>query len=102
MATLHITEFDRQGRDIDSYSSPVAAWPPVAQQAISISSASAKSAVLNAQTTLVRLHTDTTCWVEVGTDPTATNAKMRMVADSTEYFSVRPGSILTKIAAITA
>lgn len=102
MATLHITEFDRQGQDIDSNKTPVAAWPPVAQQAITVSSTSAQSAVLNAQTTLIRLHTDTTCWIEVGANPTATAAKMRMVADSTEYFSVRPGSIATKIAAITA
>lgn len=101
MATLYITEFDRQGRDIDSYPSPVAAWPPVAQQAITISSTSAQSAALNAQTTLVRLHTDTACWIEVGSNPTATNAKMKMPADSTEYFSVRPGSTV-KIAAITA
>ena len=102
MATLYITEFDRQGRDIDSYSAPVAAWPPIAQQAITISSTSAQSAVLNALTTLVRVHADTACWIEIGTNPTATNAKMKMPADSTEYFSVRSGSSTTKIAVIAA
>ena len=101
MSTLYITEFSLQGMDLNAKQAPVALLPPINQQAITISSSSSQSTALNAETTLVRLHTDTACWIEVGSNPTATNAKMKMPADSTEYFSVRPGATV-KIAAITA
>jgi len=99
MATLFITEFTNSGAD--SRGSPVQAaeQPPVAEQAITTTGTSAQSAVLNASTTLVRLHTDTTVFVLFGIDPTATAAKMRLAADSTEYFVVRRGCGL-KIAGI--
>jgi hypothetical protein len=99
MSTLYITEFTNQGTDMLGRPSPIAALMPVAQQTVSISAGSLQSAVLNASTTLVRINTDSSCSLETGVNPTATTAKMRMPADSTEYFGVQSNSGL-KIAVI--
>lgn len=101
MATVYITEFARAGADRlgqPLYNVPRQA--PLAEQTVAIGGASAQSAVLNAETTLVRVHTDAICSVLFGVNPTATTAKMRMAAGQTEYFSVPANSGL-KIAVIS-
>lgn len=99
MPNLYITEFQHEGVDAMGRIMPVAKALPLAEQKVSFST-STQSAVLNANTTLVRLHTDSTCSVAFGTNPTATTSKMRLVSDQTEYFSVQPNSEL-KIAVIS-
>lgn len=99
MATLYITEFSAPGLQAGSVI-PVAVGVPVAEQTRSISGTSAQSSAFNAATTLVRLHTDAICSIQIGTDPTATTPTMRMAADTTEYFAVPAGKSF-KVAAIT-
>lgn len=94
-STLYIEEF--------SVSRPLgwqaAQTPGVANQTVAIGGSSIQSAAFNAQTTLIRVHADVICSVEIGgTSPTATTSSMRFVAGQTEYFVVRPGD---KLAVIT-
>lgn len=102
MATLYVTEFARQGRDLAGYLNQNGApeQPPVAEQTVAIGASSAASNAFNASTAIVRLHTDAICSVEFGASPTASATKMRMAAGQTEYFAVTPGSGF-KVAVIT-
>lgn len=97
MATLYITEFQRMADD-DRSVAQMAEMPPVAQQTVAIGGTSAQSSAFNTLTRFIRVHTDSYCSIEFGADPTATAAKARMAADSTEYFGVVPGQ---KVAVIT-
>jgi len=102
MATLYITEFAMQGKDGANAEIPLMMMPPLAQQTQAVSGASAQSSVLNAQTVVIRLSTDTACFIETGSsNPTATTGKMPLFAGQCEYFGV-PINCGWKIAAITA
>lgn len=100
MATLYISEYANLGKDQRGQWVPVALEPAITDQAVTISAVSAQSAALNALTTVVRLQTDTACWVLFGTNPTATTSKKPLNAGQTEYFCV-PANSNFKIAAIT-
>lgn len=100
MATLYITEFAFQGKDGANDVAPVVQQPPLAEQTRSVSGTSAQSSALNDQTQMVRLMTDTACFVLFGANPTATSSKMPMAANVPEYFGV-PLKSGFKIAAIT-
>jgi len=65
--------------------------PPLAEQKITYS-ASVQSAAFNAKTRMVRIHTDSICSIEIGTNPTATTSTGRMVAGQTEYHGVPIGA----------
>lgn len=99
MGILYITEYADEGKDQNGNLAPVAMLPPLAQQAITFTT-STQSAVLNAQTRLVRLHTDSICSFRAAVNPTAVTTDARMAAGQTEYFAVPPGSTL-KIAAVS-
>lgn len=101
MATLYITEYSQQGADSSAHTVPAALVPEVAVQAVAISGTSAASAAFAGNTTIVRLQSDTACWVTFATSPTATTSKTPLSANSPEYFSVIAGSGL-KVAGITA
>ena len=101
MATLYITEFSQQGADTSAHTVPAGLVPEVAVQALSISSSSAASSPFNARTTIVRLQSDTACWVTFATSPTATTSKTPLAANVPEYFCVLGGDSI-KVAAITA
>lgn len=88
MALIYITEFARFGRDYAGYEGPVAEQAPLAEQTVVNTGGSTQSAALNANTRLVRVHTDSICSIAFGTNPTATTGKMRMAANTTEYFMV--------------
>lgn len=96
MASLYIAEFATAGVD-QGRSVPVGACPPVAEQKLNIDVSATVSAPFNTNTRLVRVHTDAICSILIGADPTATDAKMRMAAGSTEYFAVIPGQKLSVI-----
>lgn len=99
MATLYIAEFTESAFGQIAGHAPVAALPAVTEQTVAISGTSNASNAFGNQTEIIRVHTDTTCSILVGTGtPVATAAKLRMVADQTEYFAVQPGD---KIAVIT-
>lgn len=102
MATLYITEFARQGRDLAGYVNQNGACeqPPIAEQTVAIGASSAASAAFNAKTTTIRVHTDVICSISFGAAPTAAATNARLAAGQTEYFCVPANSGL-KIAVIT-
>ena len=102
MATLYITEFACQGRDLAGYinQNGGAQQPPLAEQTVAIGASSAASAAFNAKTTIVRVHADSICSISFGAAPTAAATNARMAAGQTEYFCVPANSGL-KIAVIT-
>jgi hypothetical protein len=94
MAVLYISEYTQNTIDLPV----VASEPSTASQAVTFTT-STQSAAFRNDTRLVRLHTDTNCFVKFGTNPTATTATdARMAANQTEYFRVFPGH---KVAAVT-
>ena len=101
MATLFITEFTNCGRDAQNTPMPVMDVSNMVEQTVTISGSSTPSTnALSATTTLVRIHTDTSCSIAFGVAPTATTSKLRIPAGCTEYFRVPPNSNY-KIAVIT-
>jgi hypothetical protein len=98
MATLYVTEF-ASVNTFAGKAAQVADQPPLAEQTVTYTTTVASSA-FHAGTEYVRIHTDAICSISFGTAPTATTAKMRMVAGQTEYFAVPKGASY-KVAAVT-
>jgi hypothetical protein len=98
MAKVYVTEFVGADEKTNVLVPAPKASGFVQQTPITLSGTSAQSAAFAAGTSLVRVHTDATCSVEFGSNPTATTNHLRMAADQTEYFAVVPG---TKIAVIS-
>ena len=86
MSSLYITELSNGAGALQA-----AQLPAIAEQKVTISGTSAQSAAFQQETRMIRVHTDVACHILVGSDPTATVAKLRMAADSVEYFGVTPG-----------
>lgn len=97
MATLYISEYSEAGIKGPGML-PAAAEPGVTTQTVAISGTTAQSAAFGATTRFVRVHTDAICSIAFGSNPTATTSKLRMAANQTEYFAVRPGD---KVAVIS-
>jgi hypothetical protein len=97
---LYITEYDLQPIDANSRVIPIGTEPAVAYQTVTISGASTQSAVLNARTRFVRIHTDAICSIKIGTNPTAVTTETRLAANQTEFFGVR-GEGTMRIAVIS-
>lgn len=94
-STLYVTEF-KESPPVTYQAAPM---PANANQAITISGASAQSAAFQWNTVLVRVHCDVICNVNIGgTNPTATTTNMRMAAGQTEYFQVKGSDKLAVIA----
>jgi hypothetical protein len=88
MAKLYITEYRRLGSDKSGRIMQTGEQPPLATQIVNITSGSLQSNPFHPSTSLIRVHTDVLCSVEVGLDPVATLDSARMVAGSTEYLAV--------------
>lgn len=101
MPTLYITEFAGIQSDPFAASMNCAATPSLADQTVTFSGTSVQSATLNAATRVIRVVSDATCFKKIGTNPTATQTTVRLVADSAEYFSVPPNSGF-KVAVVAA
>jgi hypothetical protein len=97
MATLYVTEFNSPNIGVNPNQLGVQA--PVAEQTVTFTTTTQSNA-FNPGTNLVRIHPDGICSIEFGTNPTATTAKARMTAGSTEYFVVPQGQSY-KVAAVT-
>lgn len=98
-ATLYIEEFANQPTPQATVIWQAAKTPGLAKQTVAIGGSSAQSAAFTSSTTLIRIESDATCSVEIGTpNPTATATSMRVAAGVPEYFVVNPGD---KIAVIT-
>ena len=91
MGILYITEFAQLAP-----SGAPGGWgqvplqPALAEQKITYSTTT-QSAAFNAKTRMVRIHTDSICSIEFGTNPTATTSTGRMAAGATEYHGVPVG-----------
>lgn len=99
MATLNIVQF--AGVVGGSIAAQVAHQPALAEANVTIGAASAASDAFVSNTLLVRLATDTACFVTFGADPTATTSKTYLPAGHVEYFKVPPGESY-KVAVIEA
>lgn len=91
MATLYITEFASvyQGR-------MVIPQTPGSHQTVAIGT-EADSVAFKDTTVVIRVHADAICSLAFGSAPTASTTTMRMAANQTEYFAVRPGDKLSVI-----
>jgi len=95
---IYISEFTSVATDIGKV--PLVPMPPVTEQTIPPGT---PSAPFGAGTMIIRVNTDATCSIKISHGPpavgasVATTANLRMPANSTEYFAVRPGSVLTAI-----
>lgn len=92
MAVLYIAEFAKPAGGVNATVAPL---PPIAEQTVAIGGSSTASSAFNAQTTLIRVHTDAICSISIGA--AATSSKMRLAAGQTEYFVVTPSQILNVI-----
>ena len=104
MAVLYITEYAQLMPSPVGGQGQIPMEPPLAEQHVAIGASSVQSNAFNAQTRLVRLHTDAICSVEFGTNPTATATTARMAANQTEYKGVPindPSGNTFKVAVIT-
>lgn len=98
MAKIYITEYRRLGTDKSGNIIQTGENPPLTTQVVNITAGSLQSAAFNASTSLIRVHTDAICSVEIGANPVATANSSRMAAGTTEYLAV---SSALKIAVIT-
>jgi hypothetical protein len=76
---------------------PTGSEPAIAEQVVSFTTTT-QSAAFNAKTVFIRVHVDSICSYEFGTNPTATTSTPRMAAGSTEFFGVIGGH---KVAFVT-
>lgn len=98
-ATVYIEEFANQPAPQSTVLWQAAKAPGITKQTVAIGGSSTQSAAFTSSTTLIRVHTDAICSIEIGgTNPTATVTSMRFAANQTEYFVVNPGA---KLAVIT-
>jgi len=95
MAFLCITEFAEMEIGPAGRVGQMPMAPELATQGIANAGATTQSAAFNAKTRFVRLHTDSVCCIEFGTNPTAVaiGASMttRLAAGQTEYYGVPQG-----------
>ena len=100
MATVYITEYAGLMPSPVGGQGQIPLEPPLAEQTVSIGGSSTASNAFNAQTRLIRIHTDAICSIEIGATPTATATTGRLAANQTEYRGVPVGASY-KIAVIT-
>ena len=97
MAQFHISEYNailrtNVGDDpvIGDGEAQAVKEPSIATQAIAFTTAT-PSAAFNPLTRIVRVTTDTQCYIAFGASPTATANSMLLPAFGVEYFGVNPG-----------
>ena len=74
------------------------AEPAIADQTVANAAGSVASNAFNAETRMVCVHTDAIISIAFGvTAPTAVTTNLRMAADTTMFFGVRPGTYLSVI-----
>lgn len=91
---VYITEFRQLGLGGNIQAPEM---PPVTEQTRAIGASSAQSSAFSLDTKFIRVHADSICSIAIGANPTATAAKLRMVAGQTEYFAVQGGHKLATI-----
>lgn len=99
MATLYITEYERGGSGDFGGGIQAPLEPALVDQTVNIDVTSTQSSTLNSETRLIGVSTDTTCHIDIGTNPTATTSKRRLPADVTAYYAI-PNATEFKVAVI--
>jgi hypothetical protein len=96
VATLYVEEYagvaaanSASGSALVTAQAP--AEPQLVSQTVVIGVSSTQSNAFNAKTVLVRIHTDSICSINFGTNPTAAATNKRLAANQTEYFGVPLG-----------
>lgn len=95
---LYITEYERLARSGDGPLVAAGQEPAVTEQKITIGGTTAQSAVFNDRTTFVMVHSDETCHLAFGQNPTAAATAHRFGAGETRFYGV---SALQRLAVIT-
>lgn len=90
MALAYISEFSAQHTD-QGRPVPVAYCPAITEYTVAIGGGSVQSPVFNANTNLIRVHSDAICSIKIGLNPTATTSNARMAQNQTEYFGFEAG-----------
>jgi hypothetical protein len=95
VSVLYIEEYGLLG-NVNGVAAQAPLQPSITTQTVSIGGSSTQSVAFNAQTSLVRLHTDVICSYLFGTasTATATTSTPRMAANQTEYFAIQKGANL--------
>ena len=92
MSILYVEEYSQIGYNKRRQQVLSPLEPAQASQAITYTTSSVQSAAFQKDTCFVRVHTDSDCHIEFGTNPTAVNqTTKRMAADQTEFFAVPQG-----------
>lgn len=95
MATLNITEFAENNPP----TLQAARFPKFASQDVAVGGTSAQSDAFDSHTVVIRVVTDTACYIDVSADPTAAAEDVYLPANAPEYFRVTGGHKLAVIAA---
>lgn len=98
MPNLNITEFAGLSYASGQGGLPIVPLPPLATQNIALTATSAQSSAFNTSTRLIRVNTDTACFIEVGSNPTALATSLSLGVGREQFFAVPSGA---KIAART-
>jgi hypothetical protein len=88
---LDITEYAELATTRSGHHVPSGQEPSYTNQQLAIGVSSVQSAAFGDSTRFIRLHADASCRIELGSNPTASAASMRLVAGGTEYLGVIPG-----------
>lgn len=106
MGTLTVREYKFLGKDPRASQKTGGSFaqmvvePAITSQTVTTGGVSAATSnALNDDTSIVRLSTDTTCYVRFAASPTAVAGDLMLFAGVPEYFGVIPGTSL-KVAAI--
>lgn len=98
MALLEVTELSELSKTGIGSQVMAGQMPWIAHQQVAIGASSAQSQAFSDTTRFIRIHTDVTCRVAFGNNPTASSTSMRMTAGNTEYLGVTPGHKVAVIA----
>ncbi|MEN9923921.1 MAG: hypothetical protein RL268_47 [Pseudomonadota bacterium] len=96
MAKLYITEFSALPIDLNLATPQLAKLPGLVDQVVTYST-STQSAAFAEKTRFIRVHTDSDCHIQAGSDPVASGGHVKLIAGQTEYFGVTPGDKLAVV-----
>lgn len=93
MSSLYISEYIAAVSGV-----PLAREPALVDQKVTFTGTAGQSTAFNGGTSLVRLMADADCHVLFGANPTATNAKAKLMSGVEYWRAVEPGQKVSAIA----
>jgi hypothetical protein len=98
MGKLYITEYVAQPIIANGQMGGMALEPGIRNGSGPITfTTHVESTAFGSTTKFIRVHTDAICSLQIGAAPVATTSDTRMAANTTEYFAVLPGHILSAV-----